>query len=151
MIDCANFTPVTALAGGALIGLAAALLYALNGRILGASGIAGHIAEHAVPAVFDASHRDGLGWRLAFLIGVVGGPVGYFAFAGHLPEAVFIASDWRLALAGLIVGIGTGIGSGCTSGHGICGLARFSRRSLVAVVIFMATGFATTFLLNHGW
>ena len=145
MIDFANFSPGSALLGGSLIGLAAALLYALNGRVLGASGIAGS----ALAGVLSSTERDGLGWRLAFMIGVMSGPVAYAFVTGGLPKQVFIADDMRLIAAGVIVGLGTGLGSGCTSGHGICGLARFSPRSLAAVLVFMATGFIATFLLNH--
>ena len=144
-IDFVNFTPGAALLGGGLIGLAAALLYALNGRIMGASGIAGS----ALAGIFNSSEREGLGWRLAFMVGVLIGPVIFALVTGNLPEQEFIAQDSRLILAGLIVGLGTGLGSGCTSGHGICGLARFSPRSLAAVVIFMASGFIATFIFNH--
>ncbi|MGC6472905.1 MAG: YeeE/YedE family protein [Parvibaculales bacterium] len=145
MIDYAQFSPGTALLGGSLIGFAAALLYALNGRILGASGIAGS----ALAGVLTGADRNDLGWRLAFLAGVITGPVMYALLTGGLPVQVHIADDARLIAAGLIVGLGTGLGSGCTSGHGICGLARFSRRSLVAVLVFMATGFFATFILHH--
>ena len=146
-IDFANFSPGSALLGGALIGLSAGLLYVLNGQIMGASGILGRL----LAAAHDRGQRDGWDWRLLFLLGVVAGPLAYAGLAGSMPEAQFIAADNRLILAGLIVGLGTGIGSGCTSGHGICGLARLSPRSLAAVLTFMATGFVTTFLVNHVW
>ena len=145
MIDVDNFTPLSALIGGGLIGLAAAILYVLNGRVLGASGI----AASALEGILHPAARDGLSWRLAFLVGVILGPIIYMLLTGTLPQSEYIAQDGRLILAGLIVGLGTGIGSGCTSGHGICGLARLSRRSLAAVLTFMAAGFVTTFILNH--
>ena len=144
-VDLTNFTPVSAVLGGGLIGLSAAILYVLHGQIMGASGILGD----ALAAGYDGEKRRGWDWRLAFLLGVIGGPLVFASLAGHLPDAQFIASDHRLLLAGLIVGLGTGIGSGCTSGHGICGLARLSPRSLAAVLTFMATGFITTFWVNH--
>ena len=99
--------------------------------------------------VIHSKARDGLSWRLAFLVGVIIGPLIYMLMTGALPQNDYIAQDGRLIIAGLIVGLGTGYGSGCTSGHGICGLARFSKRSLAAVLTFMATGFITTFLINH--
>ena len=145
MIDLDNFFPLTALAGGGLIGLAAAILYTLNGRVLGASGI----MASALEGVIHSRARDGLPWRLAFLVGVIIGPLIYMLMTGALPQNDYIAKDGRLIISGLIVGLGTGYGSGCTSGHGICGLARFSKRSLAAVLTFMATGFITTFFLNH--
>lgn len=145
MIDLDNFTPLTALAGGGLIGLAAAILYTFNGRVLGASGI----TASALEGVIHSRARDGLSWRLAFLVGVIIGPLIYMLMTGALPQSDYIAQDGRLIIAGLIVGLGTGYGSGCTSGHGICGLARFSKRSLAAVLTFMATGFITTFFINH--
>ncbi len=145
MIDLDNFFPLTALAGGGLIGLAAAILYTLNGRVLGASGI----MASALEGVIHSRARDGLSWRLAFLVGVIIGPLIYMLMTGALPQNDYIAKDGRLIISGLIVGLGTGYGSGCTSGHGICGLARFSKRSLAAVLTFMATGFITTFFINH--
>lgn len=144
-IDFANFSPGTAFLGGGLIGLSAGLLYVLHGQIMGASGILGRL----LAAGYDAGQRSGWEWRLVFLIGVMAGPLAYAGITGGLPEVQFIASDTRLIAAGLIVGVGTAVGSGCTSGHGICGLARVSPRSLAAVLTFMATGFVTTFLVNH--
>ena len=145
MIDLDNFTPLTALAGGGLIALAAAILYTFNGRVLGASAI----TASALEGVIHSKARDGLSWRLSFLVGVIIGPLIYMLMTGALPQNDYIAQDGRLIIAGLIVGLGTGYGSGCTSGHGICGLARFSKRSLAAVLTFMATGFITTFFINH--
>ena len=124
-----QFTPYSAAAGGALIGAAAALLWVALGRIAGISGILGGLA--GAPA---GEH----GWRLAFLGGLVGAPL------------LLIAADpARLALAGLLVGFGTRLGAGCTSGHGVCGIARLSPRSIAATGVFMATAAATVFLSRH--
>jgi len=144
-IDWINFTPGEALLGGALIGLAAGLYFLLHGQIMGASGILGRF----LAAGYEREARTDWDMRLVFLLGIIAGPIAYLGISGELPDARFIASDTRLLLAGLIVGIGTAIGSGCTSGHGICGLARLSPRSITAVLTFMATGFISTFLLNH--
>ena len=131
------FTPVSALAGGLLIGLAALLLYALLGRIAGISGILNNAIET----------RGDRGWRIAFLLGMVAAATAWFAFDGAVPRAGF-PLPWLLA-AGVLVGFGTRIGSGCTSGHGVCGLARLSRRSLAATLAFMGAGIATVFVLRH--
>lgn len=129
------------LIGGVLIGLAAAALMAFNGRIAGVSGVLGGL-------VFERKAGDRL-WRVLFLAGLLLGPL-VASFAG-LASAVTLPSNWLLiAAAGLLVGFGTRLGSGCTSGHGICGLARFSRRSLAATATFMAFGFLTVYLLRHG-
>lgn len=122
------------LAGGIMIGLAAAMLLLLNGRIAGISGILGGILSRR-------AHGD-LAWRLAFLAGLVAAPLAYGAFA-TLPAVQVEAGAGTLVAAGLMVGIGTRYGSGCTSGHGVCGLSRLSPRSLVATLCFMAAGFAT--------
>lgn len=126
-----NFTPWSALAGGLLIGAAAALLLWLNGRIAGISNIASGLLSW---------RKDDAAWRLVFLAGLVAGAALYYPFQGPapLPRAGF--PGWLLAVAGLLVGFGTSFGSGCTSGHGICGLARLSERSLLATGIFLATG-----------
>ena len=131
------FTPVTALIGGALIGLAALLLHALLGRIAGISGILNNAIET----------RGERGWRIAFLLGMVVAATAWFAFDGTVPRNGF-PLPWLLA-AGVMVGFGTRMGSGCTSGHGVCGLARLSRRSLAATVAFMGAGIATVFVLRH--
>ena len=133
------FTPLAALTGGAMIGLAAVLLLALVGRVAGISGILNGAVER----------REGRAWRAAFLLGLVGGAALWFGF-GHAvpPPRTGFPLPWLIA-AGLLVGFGTRLGSGCTSGHGICGLARLSRRSLVAVLVFMGTGFATVYVLRH--
>ena len=138
-IDWIHFTPWTALAGGLLIGLAASAFVLLNGRIAGISGILGGLLR---PAQGDVA------WRVAFLAGLVGAPLVYTLFAA-LPEARIDAGDGALVAAGLLVGIGTRYGSGCTSGHGVCGLSRLSPRSLVATGAFMLAGFVTVFMLRH--
>lgn len=132
-----EFTPVSALLGGALIGLAATLLLWSLGRIAGVSGILNGALEQPV----------GRGWRIAFLTGLVVTAGIWFTVSGAQPRAGF-PLPWLVA-GGLLVGFGTRLGSGCTSGHGICGLARLSRRSLVAVAVFMGAGFATVFVLRH--
>jgi len=137
--DWNNFTPWSALAGGALIGLAAALLLLLNGRIAGISGVLGGLLK---PVSGDIS------WRVAFVLGLVGAPLVYGLFAG-LPVPEINAGNTALIAAGLLVGVGTRYGSGCTSGHGVCGLSRLSPRSLVATACFMGAGFATVFVIRH--
>jgi uncharacterized membrane protein YedE/YeeE len=138
-IDWMNFTPWTALAGGLLIGLAVAAFVLLNGRIAGISGILGGLLR---PAQGD------IAWRVAFLAGLVGAPLVYALFA-PLPGMRIDAGEGALVAAGLLVGLGTRYGSGCTSGHGVCGLSRLSPRSLVATLSFMLAGFATVFVLRH--
>ena len=138
-LDWNHFTPLAALAGGALIGLAAALFVLLNGRIAGISGVLGGLL---VPT------RGDVAWRLAFVLGLVGAPLLYRLFAA-LPTLQIDAGYGSLVLAGLLVGVGTRYGAGCTSGHGVCGLSRLSPRSLVATAAFMAAGFATVFVLRH--
>ena len=138
-IDWTHFTPWPALAGGLLIGLAAAAFVLVNGRIAGISGIVGGLPR---PVQGDVA------WRVAFLAGLVVAPLAYGLFA-PLPAVRIDAGAGTLAAAGLLVGLGTRYGSGCTSGHGVCGLARLSPRSLVATVSFTAAGFATVFVLRH--
>ncbi|MFV8834177.1 YeeE/YedE family protein [Aquisalimonas sp.] len=138
-VDWAAFTPWSALAGGVLIGLAAALFILLNGRVAGISGIVGGLL---------APQRGDVGWRLAFIAGMVGAPLVWLATTS-LPEIRIEAGYPMLILAGLVVGISTRYGAGCTSGHGVCGISRLSPRSLLATVAFMATGFATVFVIRH--
>ncbi|MET0859106.1 MAG: YeeE/YedE family protein [Telluria sp.] len=138
-IDWNHFTPWAALAGGLLIGLAAALLIAFSGRIAGISGILGGLLR--LP-------RGDVSWRLAFLLGLVAAPFAYSLFA-PLPTVTIEAGTPTLIVAGLLVGIGTRYGSGCTSGHGVCGLSRRSPRSLAATAAFMLAGFATVFVVRH--
>lgn len=139
MIDWTNFTPVSALVGGVMIGAAAAAFALLNGRIAGVSGI---LAGLLRPAPGNTA------WRVAFIAGLVLAPWVYAVFA-PLPESTIEAGYPVAVLAGLLVGIGTRYGSGCTSGHGVCGVARLSRRSVVATACFMAAGFATVFVVRH--
>ena len=138
-IDWNAFTPWSALAGGALIGIAAAMFLLLNGRIAGISGILGGLLKPV---------RGDVDWRVAFVVGLVVAPLVYALFA-TLPRPQIDASYGALALAGLLVGVGTRYGSGCTSGHGVCGLSRLSPRSLVATLSFMGAGFATVFVVRH--
>lgn len=138
-IDWNVFTPWSALGGGMLIGLAAAIYVLFNGRIAGVSGILGGLLR---PNPSDVS------WRIAFLIGLIITP-SLFWLAGH-PQVVPVDSGYpALILAGLLVGIGTRLGSGCTSGHGVCGISRFSPRSLVATASFMVAGFVTVYVIRH--
>ena len=139
LIDWTHFTPWAALAGGVLLGLASALFVLLNGRILGISGIVGGLLR---PRAGD------MGWRLAFLLGMLGAPGLYWLVVG--PTQPRIDATWGMVgMAGLLVGVGTRYGSGCTSGHGVCGLSRMSPRSLVATLAFMGAGFVTVFLIRH--
>lgn len=141
-IDWAHFTPWGSLAGGVLLGVASALFILLNGRILGISGIVGGLLP---PRAGDA------GWRIAFLLGIAAAPAVFIllAPAGFLPAPRIEAGTGLLIIAGLLVGLGTRYGSGCTSGHGVCGLSRLSPRSLAATLAFMAAGFVTVFVLRH--
>jgi uncharacterized membrane protein YedE/YeeE len=141
-IDWASFTPWTSLAGGVLLGVAAAILILFSGRILGISGIVGGLL---VPRPADA------GWRIAFLLGMVAAPATFALLAppGFPPAPRFDAGYGVIVVAGLLVGFGTRYGSGCTSGHGVCGLSRLSLRSLLATLTFMAAGFLTVFLIRH--
>jgi uncharacterized membrane protein YedE/YeeE len=138
-IDWNAFSPWTALAGGVLIGAAAAMLALLNGRIAGVSGVLGGLLK---PKKADRA------WRLAFVGGLAGAAVLYALLFGD-PEVRVDAGYGALVAAGFSVGVGTRYGSGCTSGHGVCGLSRLSPRSLVATLSFMAAGFATAFILRH--
>lgn len=132
---------VQPLFGGGLIGLSAAVLLVADGRIAGISGIAAHMLgkpDKETP------------WRAAFLVGLIAGPLLYLTLAGHWPAVRIEASRPVLVIAGLLVGFGTRLGSGCTSGHGVCGLARLSGRSTVAVAVFMVTAMVTVFAVRHG-
>ncbi|MDX1802491.1 MAG: YeeE/YedE family protein [Alcanivorax sp.] len=138
-IDWNAFTPWASLAGGALIGLAASLFILANGRIAGISGIVGGLLR---------PDRDQIGWRAAFVLGMVGAPL-LWAAVTVLPPLV-IDADWPvLVIAGLLVGVSTRYGAGCTSGHGVCGISRLSPRSLTATLAFMASGFITVFVVRH--
>jgi uncharacterized membrane protein YedE/YeeE len=139
MIDWAHFTPWSSLAGGIMIGAAAAMLVLLNGRIAGVSGIIGGVLR---PAGGD------MAWRFAFIAGLLVAPVAYRLLGSPSPPTIE-AGYPVLLLAGLLVGAGTRYGSGCTSGHGVCGLSRLSPRSLAATLAFMLAGFATVFAARH--
>ncbi len=140
-IDWTHFTPWTALAGGILLGIASAAFILLNGRVLGISGILGGLLT---PKRADAS------WRVFFLLGLVLAPATLSLLAPDLISAPRIeAGNAAIVAAGLLVGLGTRYGSGCTSGHGVCGLSRLSPRSLVATLAFMGTGFATVYVTRH--
>lgn len=139
------FTPWTSLGGGVLIGLSAVMVMALFGRIAGIAGITQGALGGVVPLSGAAKDRD---WRWAFLLGLLAAPVAILMAGGAVTQSV-PSSLPAMASAGLLVGIGTALGSGCTSGHGVCGLARLSGRSLSAVVTFMTAGFLTVFLLRH--
>ena len=142
-VSATPFTPLAAAIGGALIGLSAVLLFALIGRIAGISGIAGGLLERRP--------TGGRGWRIAFVLGLVAGAALAGAVLGGRFGATRAAYPPLLLLAGgLLVGYGTALARGCTSGHGVCGLARLSPRSLAAVAVFLATGIATAVLLRHG-
>lgn len=138
-IDWNAFTPWSALGGGVLIGIAAGMFVLLNGRIAGISGIVGGLLKPA---------RGDVAWRIAFVGGLLGAPLLY-ALVSALPVPRIDAGYGTLVLAGLLVGIGTRFGSGCTSGHGVCGLSRLSPRSLAATAAFMAAGFVTVFVIRH--
>lgn len=138
-IDWMNFTPWSALAGGLLIGLAAAAFLLFNGRIAGISGIIGGLLRPS---------QGNIAWRVAFLLGLVLAPLVY-ALVAPLPGMRIDAGSATLVAAGLLVGVGTRYGAGCTSGHGVCGLSRRSPRSIVATAAFMLAGFATVLLVRH--
>ncbi len=138
-IDWNHFTPLSSLVGGVLIGVAATLLALFNGRIAGISGIVGGLLR---------PHRGDVKWRAAFVSGLILAPLLYRVLA-PLPEIRIEAGTGLIILAGLLVGVGTRYGAGCTSGHGICGLSRRSPRSIVATLSFMAAGFATVFVMRH--
>ena len=138
-IDWAAFAPWESLTGGLLIGLGAALFVLFNGRVAGISGILGGLLR---PVTGD------LAWRFAFLAGLIGAPLAY-GIAATLPAVHIEAGTGTLIAAGLLVGIGTRYGSGCTSGHGVCGIARRSPRSMAATATFVLAGFLTVYVLRH--
>ena len=138
-IDWSQFTPLSSVGGGALIGLAAILLILFCGRIAGISGILAGMLSKPTRAE---------GWRIAFLIGLIGSPLLFGLFL-PLPEIRVLTSWPVIIIAGLLVGVGTRLGGGCTSGHGVCGLSRFSKRSLIATLIFMLVGIATATITGY--
>jgi len=139
IIDWQNFTLIASLLGGLLIGIAAALLILFNGKIAGISGIIGGLIS---------ANREDRFWRIAFLVGLIIAPSVWQMFY-PLPTIQISSNTPLVIIAGLLVGIGTRIGSGCTSGHGVCGISRFSTRSIIATLMFMAVGFITVFLVRH--
>lgn len=134
-----HFTPWSSLLGGALIGLAASLMILLNGRIAGISGIVGGISS---------AHRADIPWRVTFIAGLVFSPFLY-GMLGNAPQFNLDASNLQIVIAGLLVGLGSRFGSGCTSGHGVCGIARLSLRSIVATVVFISAGVVTVYVTHH--
>ncbi len=138
-LDWSAFTPWSAIAGGVMIGLSAALFVLANGRVAGISGIVGGMLK---PRAGDVA------WRLAFVAGLLLAPGAYATFAAY-PDATIAADYPVLIVAGLLVGLGTRFAGGCTSGHGVCGLSRLSPRSLAATLSFMAAGFLTVFAVRH--
>lgn len=141
-IDWANFTPWASLAGGVLLGVASSLFILLNGRILGISGILGGLL---LPKPGD------MVWRITFFLGMAAAPAvyGWLAPADMIQIPSIDAGFGLIVVAGLLVGLGTRYGSGCTSGHGVCGLSRLSPRSLVATLSFMLAGFVTVAFMRH--
>ena len=139
IIDWIHFTPWSSVAGGLLIGIATAILLLFNGKIAGISGILG--------GLFHPMRSD-FAWRIAFVLGLLIAPLIY-SLTISLPAVRIDADINSLIVAGLLVGVGTRYGSGCTSGHGVCGLSRFSPRSLVATISFILAGFVTVFIVRH--
>ncbi|MCX7215671.1 MAG: YeeE/YedE family protein [Burkholderiales bacterium] len=141
-LDWANFTPWSSLTGGIVLGIASALFILINGRILGISGILGGLLP---PKVGDTT------WRIAFLLGMFAAPTVFHAVvpAEYVTAPRIEATEWMIVVAGLLVGVGTRYASGCTSGHGVCGLSRLSPRSLVATASFMSAGFVTVYVVRH--
>ena len=135
-----HFTPVSAAIGGALIGISAVLLWIANGRIAGISGIVGGLWK---------PRSDDITWRVAFIAGLIAAPLGYGWAMGSLPRISVSVPPLIVIAGGLLVGFCTRLGGGCTSGHGVCGFARLSPRSVVATALFMATAVVTSFLLRH--
>ena len=135
-----DFTPVSGLVGGLLIGLAVALMLLLNGRIAGVSGIVGGLVN---PKAGDT------GWRAAFVIGLPLGALAYISVAGGPAPVDVLASPPAILIGGVLVGFGTRMGSGCTSGHGLCGLALLSWRSMIATAVFFGVAMVTVFLTGH--
>jgi uncharacterized membrane protein YedE/YeeE len=136
-----TFTPWASLSGGVLIGIASTLLMLVLGRVMGATGI--------LAGVFRPLSQEDFLWRAALLAGMVSGPAVIWLFSGDMPDVQVPMSTPALLVGGLIVGVGVTYGSGCTSGHGVCGMARLSPRSIVATLTFMAFTFATVFIIRH--
>ena len=135
------FTPISSFGGGLAIGLGAVLLMLSLGRILGATGI--------LSGTIFVEDKEELKWRAAMILGMIAAPILIFLFTGKMPDVNVPISPFMIVLGGVIVGFGASLGSGCTSGHGVCGLSRLSVRSLVAVPTFMATGVITLYIIRH--
>ncbi len=136
-----EFTPFASLGGGILIGLAAVLLMATLGRVMGATGI--------LAGFLKPSSNTEWSWRAMLLLGMISGPLVIRLFTGSFPQLQVPVSTWMMVLGGALVGVGVTYGGGCTSGHGVCGNARFSKRSMVATVTFMISTFITVFVVRH--
>jgi|TARA_B110000908_G_scaffold135602_1_gene160480 uncharacterized membrane protein YedE/YeeE len=135
------FTPFQSLGGGALIGIAAVLLMATMGRVMGATGI--------LAGVLQPENLSDWSWRTAVLVGMISGPIAVMLFTGEFPAVQVPASTTMLIVGGFIVGIGVTFGAGCTSGHGVCGMARLSPRSIIATITFMLTTAITVYVIRH--
>ncbi len=138
-IDWANFTLLNSLIGGILIGIAAIIVFLVNGRIMGISGIIGNLITH--------KETDQIYWRIIFILGVLIGPLLFIIFFKEI-KSEMVANTTFLILSGFLVGLGTSLGNGCTSGHGICGLSRFSIRSIVATFVFVISGMITVYFIS---
>ena len=138
-IDWANFTLLNSLIGGILIGIAAIIVFLVNGRIMGISGIIGNLITH--------KKTDQISWRIIFILGVLIGPLLFIIFFKEI-KSEMVANTTFLILSGFLVGLGTSLGNGCTSGHGICGLSRFSIRSIVATFVFVISGMITVYFIS---
>ena len=138
-IDWANFTLLNSLIGGILIGIAAIIVFLVNGRIMGISGIIGNLITH--------KETDQISWRIIFILGVLIGPLLFIIFFKEI-KSEMVANTTLLIISGFLVGLGTSLGNGCTSGHGICGLSRFSIRSIVATFIFVISGMITVYFIK---
>ena len=138
-IDWANFTLLNSLMGGILIGIAATIIFFVNGRIMGISGILGNL--------IITKETDQKFWRIIFILGVLIGPLIFILLFKEI-KSEMVANTTLLIISGFLVGLGTSLGNGCTSGHGICGLSRFSIRSIVATLVFVISGMITVYLIN---
>ena len=138
-IDWANLTLLNSLIGGILIGIAAIIIFLVNGRIMGISGIIGNLITH--------KETDQIYWRIIFILGVLIGPLFFIILFKEL-KSEMVANNALLIISGFLVGLGTSLGNGCTSGHGICGLSRFSIRSIVATFVFVISGMITVYFIS---
>ena len=138
-IDWANFTLLNSLIGGILIGIAAIIVFIVNGRIMGISGIIGNLITH--------KETDQISWRIIFILGVLIGPLIFILLFKEI-KSEMVANTTLLIISGFLVGLGTSLGNGCTSGHGICGLSRFSIRSIIATLVFVISGMITVYFIS---